>query len=491
MSQSNVALLSEANEYAFIIDRIRSNNMRLAFRSDIYKITSASFEFPLSNSTTRISSISHAPLQPKRTDEPIDHWLPYQNPGPHLPSRTGPRRINNDNEPLSNAHDEDDSERSSSRRKVQMTRRTEIRSRPVRSLAVGSVSQPPPPPPPKLVQWSKEPVQYYEGSTLVLSCSSASASSANAPLRFNWLKSGKSLMQATGSAGNTHERLSIETLAEYSFLRLASLRPSDGGQYTCVASNSLGQEDRTSAQVIVNGKFTRAAPGQRQLGLEAINLIELIQISLSLSLSRAVKLKWLAKSVGVAAQTDSMQNERLNSSSARFQVMPNGNELHVARAGSSLVLECNASAQPRPRIRWFRWAPLGGASNGQSVAAHTQTAHSGSTIRQQQLSPSSSSSSTTTTNRQQLAHLGNVKLDEAQLRAALMQPTTTNSNANSNNNNYDDTDSMVAQLQMQTQLHRAELAPIGMTPNSASSSSLSLGKCAPPPEGCSFRLARA
>lgn len=109
---------------------------------------------------------------------------------------------------------------------------------------------------PKLVQWSKEPLQYYEGSTLVLSCSSASASAANAPLKFTWLKSAKALMQAaTGNAAaNTHERLSIETLAEYSFLRLASLRPSDAGQYTCVASNALGQEDRTSVQVIVNGK---------------------------------------------------------------------------------------------------------------------------------------------------------------------------------------------------------------------------------------------
>lgn len=112
---------------------------------------------------------------------------------------------------------------------------------------------------PKLVQWSKEPLQYYEGSTLVLSCSSASASAANAPLKFTWLKSAKALMQAaTGNAAsaaaNTHERLSIETLAEYSFLRLASLQPSDAGQYTCVASNALGQEDRTSVQVIVNGK---------------------------------------------------------------------------------------------------------------------------------------------------------------------------------------------------------------------------------------------
>lgn len=110
---------------------------------------------------------------------------------------------------------------------------------------------------PKLVQWSKEAVQYYEDSTLVLSCSSAV--SAAGPLRFTWLKSGKPVAQQVAAAAaaadrhNNNDRLSIETLAEYSFLRLANLRPTDSGQYTCVASNVFGQEDRTSAQIVVNG----------------------------------------------------------------------------------------------------------------------------------------------------------------------------------------------------------------------------------------------
>lgn len=106
---------------------------------------------------------------------------------------------------------------------------------------------------PKLVQWSKEPIRYYEGSTLVLSCSVAiSQSAGSTPLKFSWLKQSKPLMASSLSTAS--HRLSIETLSDYSFLRLADLRASDSGAYTCSVANSLGQEDRTTAQVIVNGK---------------------------------------------------------------------------------------------------------------------------------------------------------------------------------------------------------------------------------------------
>lgn len=104
----------------------------------------------------------------------------------------------------------------------------------------------------RLVQWSKEAVQYYEGSTLVLSCSLAvSVPATGGPLKFTWFKANKALQtnMATG------RQLSIETLPDYSFLRLSDLRPSDSGAYSCQVSNSLGQEDRTSTQVIVNGEF--------------------------------------------------------------------------------------------------------------------------------------------------------------------------------------------------------------------------------------------
>lgn len=121
--------------------------------------------------------------------------------------------------------------------------------------------------PPKLVQWAKEAVQYYEGSTLVLSCSLAMSIAQGNPLKFTWFKQGKQLSSSSSNNNNNNNlfsntnsniinnnnRLSIETLADYSFLRLADLRFSDSGAYTCAASNSYGQEDRTTTQVIVNG----------------------------------------------------------------------------------------------------------------------------------------------------------------------------------------------------------------------------------------------
>lgn len=107
---------------------------------------------------------------------------------------------------------------------------------------------------PKLVQWSKEAVQYYEGSTLVLSCSLAMSLPNAGPLKFSWFKQGKPLAGALATSSNSQRQLSIETLADYSFLRLADLRATDSGAYTCAVSNSFGQEDRTTTQVIVNGE---------------------------------------------------------------------------------------------------------------------------------------------------------------------------------------------------------------------------------------------
>lgn len=109
--------------------------------------------------------------------------------------------------------------------------------------------------PPKLVQWSKEAVQYYEGSTLVLSCSLSYSGGEQGQLKFSWFKQGK-LLTTGSNTGRLDQpaRLSIETLADYSFLRLADLRPGDSGAYTCAVSNSLNQEDRTTTQVIVNGE---------------------------------------------------------------------------------------------------------------------------------------------------------------------------------------------------------------------------------------------
>lgn len=107
---------------------------------------------------------------------------------------------------------------------------------------------------PKLVQWAREAVQYYEGSTLVLSCSLAMSNAQGNPLKFIWFKQAKQLSSSNNNLFSNNNRLSIETLADYSFLRVADLRSSDSGAYTCVASNSFGQEDRTTTQVIVNGR---------------------------------------------------------------------------------------------------------------------------------------------------------------------------------------------------------------------------------------------
>ena len=112
-----------------------------------------------------------------------------------------------------------------------------------------------------MVQFSKEAVHYFEGSALVLTCSLASGGAAvgQQALKFHWLRAGKPLSASAGppnqQAAAAQSRLSIETLADYSLLRLADLRNSDSGAYTCAVSDSLGHEDKTTAQVIVNGKF--------------------------------------------------------------------------------------------------------------------------------------------------------------------------------------------------------------------------------------------
>lgn len=44
-------------------------------------------------------------------------------------------------------------------------------------------------------------------------------------------------------------------------------------------------------------------------------------------------------------------------------------EIHTIRAGQSVVFECNAIGQPRPRVRWFRFvgSTLGGATGGTNI----------------------------------------------------------------------------------------------------------------------------
>lgn len=97
-----------------------------------------------------------------------------------------------------------------------------------------------------------------------------------------------------------------------------------------------------------------------------------------------------------------------------MQVMPSGNELHVVRARTPVIFECNAAAQPRPRIRWFRLVPTGGAA-GVTTLGTAATIRAGSNTRQQQQS------------RHQLigphqsAAASSVKFDETQLRSILLR----------------------------------------------------------------------
>lgn len=222
-------------------------------------------------------------------------------------------------------------------------------------------------PPPKLVQWAKEAVQYYEGSTLVLSCSLAtSVSPAGNPVKFAWFKQGKPLTGPAANNNNLSGRLSVEFLADYSFLRLSQLRSGDSGAYTCVASNSQGQEDRTTAQVIVN-----------------------------------VKLRWLdTKQQRESDETsgDSKQQQQQQSTFIGGQ-----HELVTVRGGQPVILECGAAAQPLARIRWFRLAPPPAGQRQQ---------------QQQQLLDTAGSSSH---HQAPTSKQPQYRLDEAQIRSNLMQ----------------------------------------------------------------------
>lgn len=164
------------------------------------------------------------------------------------------------------------------------------------------------------MQWPREPVLYHEGSTLVLSCSLANAPAG--PLKFSWFKQNRALngAQAGALASQLAGRLSVETPADYSILRLADLRPSDSGLYACAVTNQMGQEDRTNSQVQVS-----------------------------------VRLKWTG------------------SGQRGAQLAPPGGELVVARASQPVAFECAAAGQPRPRIRWFRL--VRGGTGGQDQAA--------------------------------------------------------------------------------------------------------------------------
>lgn len=138
--------------------------------------------------------------------------------------------------------------------------------------------------------------------------------------------------------------------------------------------------------------------------------------------TKTVKLKWLAPSRG----TERNNNSTIGTGQA---------ELETARAGQWVSFECNAAGQPRPRVRWYRLAPAGGAFKQQQKLAQTGAGAAAmrSLIQHQ--------AAALTTNNEQLTiglHNNNnlhnlrsnnnhhhhhqlLQLDESQIRSALLQ----------------------------------------------------------------------
>lgn len=81
----------------------------------------------------------------------------------------------------------------------------------------------------------------------------------------------------------------------------------------------------------------------------------------------AVKLKWISNSSSQDRETGA--DEQRNGSA----VASDEYKMVKARAGESLVFECNASGgQPRPRVRWYRLVPAGGTT-GAKIAPFAKT----------------------------------------------------------------------------------------------------------------------
>lgn len=70
-------------------------------------------------------------------------------------------------------------------------------------------------------------------------------------MSFSWTKDGKILP--------SRDRIAIVSTGESSMLSIKHVQLEDGGNYTCIASNSKS-EDRTSAQLFVEGDFLCFSP---------------------------------------------------------------------------------------------------------------------------------------------------------------------------------------------------------------------------------------
>lgn len=119
-----------------------------------------------------------------------------------------------------------------------------------------------------------------------------------------------------------------------------------------------------------------------------------------------MKLKWLAPS-----RND--DEKHFNTSS-----VGNGHELLTVKAGQFVSFECNAAAQPQPRIRWFRIGPPAsqGVEIGKTAAGRLERLHGeyGSQIPALMVQHNESKGG-------KLSRSYFSKLDEAQIRSSLLQ----------------------------------------------------------------------
>lgn len=112
--------------------------------------------------------------------------------------------------------------------------------------------------------------------------------------------------------------------------------------------------------------------------------------------------------------------------------MGNGHQLEIVRAGQFVAFECNAAAQPRPRVRWYRLWPLATGGGGVGGSANGKQAFGG-------LSATSLSSPYGHNNNNHHHHDHSTRLDESQIRLSLLQADNSEQQTGGTNLSPDET----------------------------------------------------
>jgi len=95
---------------------------------------------------------------------------------------------------------------------------------------------------------SSSTVTVVVGSVLTFSCTSR----GSPPDTFTWKKDSDPMLQSTSIITVTHTNTSAVFQAEYS---VENVTISDGGTYTCIATNPIGNDSETITVTIVNGMY--------------------------------------------------------------------------------------------------------------------------------------------------------------------------------------------------------------------------------------------